>query len=165
VIEALPHVLSRRSDAHLVIIGRGPFEDELRAAAKHHDVADRVTITQVPPADREAMATALAEASVVAALSDYEAHPVAVMEALSVGRPVVGYDIAGIGDLVADGLVEGVTPGAAPAAVADQLLGAMSAESSAVLPELPTWDTSAAELGELYLSATGRGSRPRAAVS
>ena len=48
------------------------------------------------------MATALAESSVFAALSDYEAHPVAVMEALCVGRPVVGYDIAGVGELFAE---------------------------------------------------------------
>ena len=42
---------------------------------------------------REAIGRALA----LVALSDYEAHPVAVMEALCVGRPVVGYDIAGTG--------------------------------------------------------------------
>jgi glycosyltransferase involved in cell wall biosynthesis len=117
---------------------------------------------QLPPADREAMATAMAEASVIAALSDYEAHPVAVMEALSVGRPVVGYDVAGIGDLVAEKLVRGVVPGAPAATVAELLLETMLAAAPAVLPQLPTWDSSAAELGELYRSAAGRHSRTRA---
>ena len=41
-------------------------------------------------ADRQGMATALAEASVVAALSDYEAHPVAVMGRPSAARPALG---------------------------------------------------------------------------
>lgn len=151
VIEALPDVVRGNPDAHLVIIGRGPYEAELRASAGRHGVADRVTITQLPPADREAMATAMAEAAVVAALSDYEAHPVAVMEALSVGRPVVGYDVAGIGDLVAEKLVRGVTPGSPPSAVADQLLQAMSLQQAGTAAsELPTWDTSASELGQLY---------------
>ena len=44
----------------------------------------------------------------MAALSEYEAHPVAVMEALALGVPAVGLDTAGIGDLVQDGLVRGV---------------------------------------------------------
>lgn len=159
VIEALPYVIRDNPDAHLVIIGRGPYEAELLSSAKRHGVADRVTIKQLPPADREAMATAMAEASVIAAMSDYEAHPVAVMEALSVGRPVVGYDIAGIGELVVEGLVQGVTPGAPSFTVAEQLLKAMSSPTPAALPELPTWDTSAEELGQLYLATAGHGPR------
>ena len=160
VIEALPDVIRHRPEAHLVIIGRGPYESELLSCAERHGVADRVTIKQLPPADREAMAVAMAEASVIAAMSDYEAHPVAVMEALSVGRPVVGCDIAGIGDLVADGLVRGVAPGSSASGVAEQLLQAMSAPVHATLPQLPTWDTSAQKLGQLYLSTVGRGPSP-----
>lgn len=155
VIEALPDVIRESPGAHLVIIGRGPYEAELRSSAERLGMADRVTIKQLPLSDREAMATAVAEASVIAALSDYEAHPVAVMEALSVGRPVVGYDVAGIGELVAEGLVQGVTPGAPSSRVAKQLLTAMSAPAPAALPELPTWDDSAEELGRLYLSTAG----------
>jgi len=157
VIEALPDVIRGNPDAHLVIIGHGPYEAGLRSCAERHRVADRVTIRQLPPADRGAMATALAEASVIAAMSDYEAHPVAVMEALSVGRPVVGYDTAGIGELVAEGLVQGVNPGAPPSTVTEQLLKAMSSPTPAALLELPTWDTSAEKLGQLYLSTAGRG--------
>jgi glycosyltransferase involved in cell wall biosynthesis len=152
VIEAMPDIIRSSPAAHLVIIGGGPYETELRISAQRHGVADRVTIKELPPRDRKAMATALAEASVIAALSDYEAHPVAVMEALSVGRPVVGYDIAGIGELIAERLVRGVTPGASPTTVAQELLHAMSAPASVVIPELPTWDTTAEELGRLYLS-------------
>jgi glycosyltransferase involved in cell wall biosynthesis len=152
VIEAMPEVIRSNPDAHLVIIGRGPYETELRLSAQRHGVADRVTIKELPPSDRKAMATALAEASVVAAMSDYEAHPVAVVEALSVGRPVIGYDIAGIGELIAEGVVQGVAPGALPTAVAQQLLKAMSAPALSTIPGLPTWDTAAEELGRLYLS-------------
>lgn len=159
VIEALPDVIRYQTQAHLVIIGRGPYEPELLSCAERHGVADRVTIKQLPPADRQAMAVAMAEASVIAAMSDYEAHPVAVMEALSVGRPVVGYDIAGIGDLVADGLVRGVVPGSAASEVAEQLIKTMFIPTPSVLPWLPTWDTSAEELGQLYLSTVGRSPR------
>ena len=156
VIEAMPDMIRSHPDAHLVIIGRGPYETELRISAQRHGVANRVTIKELPPSDRKAMATALAEASVIAAMSDDEAHPIAVMEALSVGRPVVGYDVAGIGELIAEGLVSGVTPGAPPAAVAQQLLKAMLAPAPQAIPELPTWDIAADELGRLYLSTIDR---------
>ena len=112
VIEALPHVMREVPDAHVHVIGEGPYKAQLHHLAQRLGVSHRVSITHLPPSDRAAMAAALAESSVVAALSDYEAHPVAVMEALSVGRPVVGYDIAGVGDLVAEGWVRGVPPGA-----------------------------------------------------
>jgi glycosyltransferase involved in cell wall biosynthesis len=109
----------------------------------------------VEPADRAGMATALAEASVVAALSDYEANPVAVMEALDAGRPVVGYDIAGVGELVAQGWVRGVPRGAAAAAVARELAAAMSAPAPADRAPLPSWDSCAGQLARVYRSALG----------
>jgi glycosyltransferase involved in cell wall biosynthesis len=155
-IEALPHVIREVPDAHIVILGQGPYESELWDIASHLGVADRVTITYLPPADRSAMAAALAEASVVAALSDYEAHPVAVMEALSVGRPVVGYDVAGIEDLVANGWVRGVIPGAPAASVARQLIEAMSSPPSVDIAQLPTWDSCANQLAGVYLAVAGQ---------
>src|SRR5215472_12711181 len=71
VIEALPHVMREVPEAHLVILGSGPYERNLYQLARHLGVFDRVTIKHVAPADRQGMATALAESSVVAALSDY----------------------------------------------------------------------------------------------
>jgi glycosyltransferase involved in cell wall biosynthesis len=156
VIEALPYVMREVPDAHLVVLGHGPYEPQLRKLAQRLGVADRVQISYLPPDEREAMAVALAQASVVAAFSDYEAHPVAVIEALSAGRPVVGYDNAGMADLVAHGWVRGITPGSPPATAARMITQAMTAPSPAVMPDLPTWDSCAAELGDLYLASVNR---------
>jgi glycosyltransferase involved in cell wall biosynthesis len=156
VIEALPEVIQLVPEAHLRIIGSGPYESELRELASRLGVADRVTITSIAPADREAMGQAMAEANVVAALSEYEAHPIGVMEALSVGRPVVGCDIAGIGELVREGWVRGVDPKESPAGIAKHLVEAMSARPSVDPGVLPTWDTCAAQLGEVYLAMAER---------
>jgi glycosyltransferase involved in cell wall biosynthesis len=153
VIEALPYVMREVPDAHLLILGSGPYESNLYALARHLGVSDRVSIRHVAPADRQGMAIALAEASVVAALSDYEAHPVAVMEALSVARPVVGYDIAGVGELVAEGWVRGVPHGAAAATIAGELVKAMSSPSLVNHVQLPTWDYCADQLAHVYLSS------------
>ncbi len=142
-------------EAHLLILGSGPYESDLYKIARHLGVADRVSIKYVAPADRQSMATTLAEASVVAALSDYEAHPVAVMEALCVARPVVGYDIAGLGELFAAGWVRGVRRGAPASAVAHELVKAMSSPSPVDHAQLPSWDSCADQLAHLYLSSVG----------
>lgn len=155
VIEALPHVMREIPEAHLLILGTGPYEHNLGELARRLGISDRVSIKYIAPADRQGMATALAESSVVAALSEYEAHPVAVMEALCVARPVVGYDIAGIGELVAAGWVRGVPRDARAAAVAQELVKAMSSPSPADHAQLPSWDSCADQLADVYLSSAG----------
>jgi len=155
VIEALPYVMREIPEAHLLILGSGPYERDLYELARHLGVYDRVSIRHVAPADRQGMATALAGSCVVAALSDYEAHPVAVMEALSVGCPVVGYDVAGIGELVAAGWVRGVPRGAPAVAVARELVTAMSSPSLVDGAQLPSWDSCAEQLAHVYLSSVG----------
>ena len=149
-------------EAHLLILGSGPYERDLYELARHLGVYDRVRIEHVAPADRQGMATALAGSCVVAALSDYEAHPVAVMEALSVGRPVVGYDVAGIGELVATGWVRGVPRDAPAAAVARELVTAMSSPSLVDRAQLPSWDSCADQLAHVYLSSLGIAAASRA---
>ena len=153
VIEALPYVMREIPEAHLVILGSGPYESNLCKLARHLGVSDRVSIKHVALADRQGMATMLAESSVVAALSDYEAHPVAVMEALGIARPVVGYDIAGIGELFAAGWVRGVPRGAPAATVAQELVKAMSSPLLVDQAQLPSWDSCADQLAHVYLSS------------
>ena len=94
--------------------------------------------------------------NVVAALSDYEAHPVAIMEALSLGRPVVGYDIAGTGELVSAGWVRGVSPGTSASSVARALVDAFTSPLHLDPAELPTWDSCAAQLAQIYLTTVRR---------
>jgi glycosyltransferase involved in cell wall biosynthesis len=155
VIEALPHIMREVPEAHLLILGRGPYEGNLHKLARNLGVSDRVSIRYIAPADRQGMATLLAESSVVAALSDYEAHPVAVMEALCVARPVVGYDLAGVGELSEAGWVRGVPPGAPAASVAQALVRAMSYPLPVDHGQLPTWDSCADQLAHVYLSSLG----------
>jgi glycosyltransferase involved in cell wall biosynthesis len=153
VIEALPYVMREIPEAHLLILGRGPYESDLYELARELGISDRVSIKYVVPADRQGMATMLAESSVVAALSDYEAHPVAVMEALCAGRPVVGYDVAGVHELVTAGWVRGVPHGAPATAVAQELVKAMLSPSVVDPSQLPSWDSCADQLAHLYLSS------------
>jgi glycosyltransferase involved in cell wall biosynthesis len=155
VIEALPHITATVPEAHVVILGTGPYETQLVELAQRLRVADRVAIRSIDPGDRGAMANALAEASVVAALSDYEAHPVGIMEALSVGRPVVGYQASGIAELVAQGWVYGIDPRSGISDIARQVTAAMSSQPLIDPSALPTWDGCAQQLADLYRSLVG----------
>jgi glycosyltransferase involved in cell wall biosynthesis len=153
VIEALPYVLSEIPTAHVSVLGSGPYEQQLRDLADRLGVADRVSITSLDPADRAGMAAALGQASIIAAMSQYEAHPVAVMEGLGAGRPVVGADTAGISDLVAEGWVRGVPADATASSLGQILVAAMSEPARVNPDDLPTWDSCADRLADLYRRA------------
>ncbi|GAB7191101.1 glycosyltransferase family 4 protein [Kineococcus sp. NUM-3379] len=155
VIEALPLLRRTRPDTHLHILGAGPYEGELRALADRLGVAGAVSIRLVPPNDRAAMSEAVASAQVMAAMSDYEAHPVSVMEALALGVPVVGCDVAGVGDLVREGFVTGVPLRAAAPEIADALRRAQDGGGPASPPRLPTWEDAVAQMAAVYREVAG----------
>lgn len=162
IIEALPLIRQRVPQAHLVILGAGELESELRDLARKQGVADAVEIRHLPPSDRSAMARELGSAGVMASLSTYEAHPVGIMEAVTLGLPVVGLDVAGTGDLVEDGLVSGLPVDALAGAVADVLAGALEntvrrdRPHEPVALDLPTWETTTDGLERVYREVLSR---------
>jgi glycosyltransferase involved in cell wall biosynthesis len=160
VIMALPIVQQSKPNATLKILGAGPYESKLRALIKTLGIENSVTIEYIPPDDRKRMTEALSDARVFAMLSDYEAHPVAVMEALMLGIPVVGLETAGIADLIEDGLVRGVPKNASPAIIAQALVTALDSQGTSGPRTLPTWDAAAADIAQIYMDAVGAGSVP-----
>jgi glycosyltransferase involved in cell wall biosynthesis len=154
VIAALPLVRAGMPEATLTVLGSGPYEAELRRLAEEKGVADAVVFRHLLPAERSEMAAILSRSAVMAALSSYEAHPVAVMEAVALGLPVVGFDVAGIGDLVEDGLVTGVPLDADDARVAEALLQQLRADDGSPhrAPELalPTWEGATEAIAAVY---------------
>ena len=149
-IKALPIVRQSVPDATLRILGSGPYESQLRSLIQSLGLQRSVTIEYVDPHDRSRMATALGRAAAVVALSQYEAHPVAVMEALTLGIPTVGLNMTGISDLVEGGLVRGVPRNASPTTIARALVTALECQRMNDSASLPTWDTAASSLAHLY---------------
>lgn len=164
-IEALPLVQESLPEARLTILGAGPYEAELHELAARLGVTDAVTIAHLPPAERSRMAEILASSSLLVALSTYEAHPVGVMEALALGLPVLGCDVAGIGDLVEDGLVRGIDVDADRVQIAAAIVEELRRTESAphAVPagfELPTWEGAADGLAQVYREVADRSARP-----
>lgn len=104
LIDAMPLVLERVPDAFLTIAGFGPEEAALRQQVHALGLAAKVRfLGAVPQAELPALyrRAALFVAPFVQAESgDQEGLPVALMEAVACGCPVVAGDVAGIEDLL-----------------------------------------------------------------
>jgi glycosyltransferase involved in cell wall biosynthesis len=161
VIAAMPAVLAQRPDTRLLILGAGPYEETLRKQAQSLGVADRVEIRAIAAADRVGMSTTVASADLVLLLSDYEAHPIAVMEALSLKRPVLVADTSGLRELAVDGLVTAIDPESAPRAVAAAILRQLDDPLIPTDIVLPTWENCVSELRAVYERVLEQRSAPK----
>jgi glycosyltransferase involved in cell wall biosynthesis len=156
VIAAFPHVLDAEPGARLWIGGSGPYEAELRRLATDLGIADSVEISAVPADDRAEMARRLSQVDVVVLLSDFETHPIAALETISLGRPLLVASGSGLGELAERGLARAIDPELAPRAVAAAILRELRDPLERPPVALPTWDECAAALLALYRRAAGR---------
>lgn len=150
ILEALPLILKQRPDARLRILGTGPYESNLSEMAQDLGVADQTEIGAIPPGNREGMAQMLSKASLVTLFSEYEAHPIAVMEALSLQRPVLVADTSGLSELAERGWVRAIPLNSTSEQVANAILEQLCSPPAVPTVELPTWDQCAASLLSLY---------------
>ncbi len=161
VIAAFPEVLRHRPEARLRILGGGPYAVELSRLVDRLGLKGHVRIEGIPSSRRGELGGLLKSAALVVLLSEYEAHPVAVMEALALGRRVIATNGTGFSELVDRGLIRGVPMDAGSPEVAGAILDELSSESSPSKVVLPGWDQCADELLRLYL----RTARPRSTAA
>jgi glycosyltransferase involved in cell wall biosynthesis len=121
VVRAAPRVLDRMPSGirpRFVLFGDGPLLNDCRRLAQRLGVAEHVEMPGVQP--HSVIREALARSSVFVLPSIKEAHPRAVLEALSAGLPVVARRPNGVEDSVEHGregllaatfdeLVDGIT--------------------------------------------------------
>ncbi len=150
LITALPKIRQRRPDAHLLILGSGPYEMTLRKLSREVGVADHVEIRSIPTSERQVMAELLSQAALVALLSEYEAHPIAILEALALRCPVLVTHTSGLRELAEQRLVCSVPLESTPEEIANAALSQME---NPLLPEqftLPTWENCIDSLLSIY---------------
>jgi glycogen synthase len=152
ILAALPHIQQRRPGTRLWIAGAGPYEGELRRQAEQLGVGEWVEIRAVPPGERERMARELSQVDLVVLLSEYETHPIAVIEALSLGRPALVADTFGLGELSRKGWARAVPLDSSPEQVADAVLTQLEQPLVPAELDLFTWEDCASGLLALYRS-------------
>lgn len=151
-IAALPCVLACEPGARLLVVGRGPYEDELRRQAEELGVAGSVEFTSVPPGEPAAMAALLRRVSLVVLLSEFETHPLVALEAAATGCRLLVADSSGLAELAADGYARAVALDESPAAVGAAVIEELGKPPPERRPSLSSWDECASELLALYRS-------------
>jgi glycosyltransferase involved in cell wall biosynthesis len=99
LLSALPSVLARHPAARVAVVGEGPALKGLRSHAEMLGVGHAVHFLG-PRADPRRQMRAM---SVFVLPSLAEAFPYVVLEAMSVGTPVVASDVGGVSEAIRDG--------------------------------------------------------------
>ncbi|MBW3565123.1 MAG: glycosyltransferase [Acidobacteria bacterium] len=104
LIEAAGILRAENVDFRLEIIGTGPLMNEMAHAVKQRELDDRVILLGALPqhevTEKIREADLFVLPSVIAADGQMEGIPVALMEAMAAGKPVVATSISGIPELV-----------------------------------------------------------------
>ena len=149
VIAAMPELLESAPGAKLAIIGRGPYEKQLRRQVAQLEVDQAVVFTSFGSSERAGLGALVNASDVVALLSDYEANPVAIMEAFALGRRVIVADTSGLTELGSVGGATVVPPDITPVELA-QVLVTLAAQPEPDRLDLPTWDDCVDEFIHVY---------------
>jgi glycosyltransferase involved in cell wall biosynthesis len=126
LLAAARRVCDASDHVRFVAVGQGPLEAEIRAMHARLGLGDRFALLGY----RDDATRVMAACDVFCLASHYEGLPIALMEALALGLPVVATDVGGIREIVTDGEQGVLVPRAAPAQLADALLR-MTADGAA----------------------------------
>jgi len=102
MLEAFSVVARKRADVFLVWVGDGVMAEEIRALAEELGVGNKVRFAGLQP--REIVAKWLRAADLYLLSSVYEGMPMAALEALASGVPVVTTDVGEVRRMVRDGV-------------------------------------------------------------
>jgi glycosyltransferase involved in cell wall biosynthesis len=117
LVAAVPALADRFPDVGVVLLGSGHLHEELRAQADRLGVGDRVHL----PGHRADARALLDAADVFVLPSRYEGMPLALLEAMDAGLPVVTTRAPGCTEVVADGVTGLLVPPEDPPALAAAL--------------------------------------------
>lgn len=157
IVAAMPYLLPHYPDAHLRIVGEGPYKAALQQQVAALGLGERVEIGGIALAERAKLAATVAGATVVTLLSDYETHPIAALEALSLQRPVLVANTSGLQELADRGLARAVAPESTPQQIAAAVIEQIRTPLIPADVTLPTWDECASDLLRLYRSCMEKG--------
>jgi glycosyltransferase involved in cell wall biosynthesis len=105
-LEVAAAVLAGRPDGRYLVAGDGPLRAELEAAVRAKGLGDQIVLLGV----RADVADLLAASDLLLLASRTEGMPACVIEAGMAGLPVAGYALAGIPEVVVDGVTGVLAP-------------------------------------------------------
>lgn len=118
LLQVFVHLAGRDPRAHLLLVGDGPERGPLEGIARAAGLEGRVHFPGKIPRERVPSYLALGDVFVTSSVT--EVHPLAVLEAIGAGLPVVGVRAPGVEDIVTHN-VNGLLCEADPEAMAADL--------------------------------------------
>jgi glycosyltransferase involved in cell wall biosynthesis len=122
LLEAIPTVLAHQPAAQFLWVGDGPLLPALRARAKSLGVGNHLHFL----GRRDDVPELLGAADLFVLPSRFEGLPLAVLEAMAAGLPVVGTQVCGTQEAVADGRTGQLVPPDDPPALANAITALLS---------------------------------------
>jgi glycosyltransferase involved in cell wall biosynthesis len=124
LLEALPHVLAQHP-VRLRIVGKGAFEDELKAQCNRLGLNDHVDfvgyLTKEELAEEYACCSLFVLPAIVDSKGDTEGLGIVMIEALAHAKPLVATDVGGISDVISSGITGMLVPQREPLALAEAI--------------------------------------------
>ena len=163
LIRALPEIRQRIDGAALVIVGNGPYRDDLHKLAQRYGVTDHVVFTGGVPGDELPAHHAMADVFAMPCRTrgaglDVEGLGIVFLEASATGIPVVAGDSGGAPEAVLDGETGFVVDGRNLTEITDTIsallcdpdtAARMGARGRQWIDEQWRWDTLAARMARL----------------
>ena len=118
LLEAARRVVDSGLPVRFVAVGRGPEEDHIRSIHARLGLGDRFLLTGF----REDATRVMTAFDLFVMASHYEGLPLALMEALVLGTPVVATAVGGIPEGIKDGVEGLLVPPSRPEALAHAIL-------------------------------------------
>jgi len=151
VIEAMPAVLREIPGSSLRVIGSGPYQSELQQLVERLGLTNSVRIESIPASSRQTMAQTFVWCSLFVLMSEFETHPLAVIEALELGVPALVADTSGLRELAQRGLARSVPLDVTPEELAREILDELANPRRVPKVSAPTWQECAESLLALYV--------------
>ncbi|MEI6777903.1 MAG: glycosyltransferase family 4 protein [Chloroflexales bacterium] len=165
LLDAWPQVLAQSPQATLCIVGYGDLRDSLEEQARRLGIAARVRFSgQLERRRAAAYITAADVFALPIVREGVDGLPNALLEAMGAGRPVVASRVAGVPDVIDDGVHGMIVPERDPAALASAILRLINdrpfaeqlgrAARARVEQEL-TWEKTCERFERVYREAIG----------
>lgn len=125
LVEAVHRLREKGVQCEVVLAGDGPMRPSVEDAIRRLGLEQQFTITGWVPSERVKEEISAARALILPSFS--ENMPVAIMEAMALGRPVISTYIAGIPELVRPGKTGWLVPSSDAESLADAMKEAIEA--------------------------------------
>ncbi len=114
LLAAAPAILARAPDVRFLLVGDGSRREALEAEARRRGVGEAVVFAGA----RDDVRPVLAVSTLAVSPSHREGFSITVLEAMSVGTPMVATDVGGNAEAIGDGEGGRIVPPGEPAALA-----------------------------------------------